>query len=83
MIRDSIIDHHMAQVLITDESLALACLLGLGLPLLALGALPDARLGRPGGVGVVVHPGAETLALVMSVPSAAKTAANRRPEGTT
>ena len=56
MIRDSIIDHHMAQVLITDESLALACLLDLGLPLLALGALPDARLGRPGGLRVVVHP---------------------------
>ena len=82
MIPDSIIDHHMAQVLITDESLALGPL-DLGLPLLALGALPDARLCRPGGVGVVVHSGAQTLTLVMSVPGAAKTAANRSPEGST
>ena len=82
MIRDSIIDHHMAQVFITDESLSLG-LLDLGLPLLALGALPDARLGCPGGLRVVVHPGAQALALVMSVPSAPETAANRRPEGTT
>ena len=83
MIRDSIIDHHMAQVFITDESLALGLLDHLHLPLLALGALPDARLGRPGGLRVVVNPGAQALALVMSVSSAAETAANRRPEGTT
>ena len=83
MIRDSIIDHHMAQVPITDESLALGLLDHLRLPLLALGALPDARLGCPGGLRVVVNPGAQALALVMSVSSAAKTAANRRPEGTT
>ena len=68
MIPDSIIDHQLvAQGLITDESLA-----DLGLPLPVLGALPDAGLGRPGGLGVVVHPGAQALALVMSVARAAE-----------
>ena len=68
MIPDSIIDHQLvAQGLITDESLA-----DLDLPLPVLGALPDAGLGRPGGLGVVVHPGAQALALVMSVARAAE-----------
>ena len=65
MIPDSIIDHH-AQALITDdESLALP--LGRG-----VGALPDAGLGGPGGLRVVVDAGAQTLALVVSVASAAE-----------
>ena len=72
MIPDSIIDHQMvAQVLITDESLGrLPLAPGLGLPV--LGALPDAGLGRPRGLGVVVHAGAQALALVMSVARAAE-----------
>lgn len=73
MIPDSIIDRQMvAQVLITDEVLGLGLAPGLGLPLPVLGALADARLGRPGGLGVVVHPGAQALALVMSVARAAE-----------
>ena len=75
MIPDSIIDHQMvARVFITDESLGLPLPLapGLGLPLPVLGALPDAGLGRPGGLGVVVHAGAQALALVMSVARAAE-----------
>ena len=69
MIPDSIIDHH-AQALITDEWLALP----LRLPPLGLGvgALPDAGLGGPGGLRVVVDAGAQTLALVVSVASAAE-----------
>ena len=74
MIPDSIIDHQMvAQVLITDESLGgLPLAPDLGLPLPVLGALPDAGLGRPRGLGVVVHAGAQALALVMSVAGAAE-----------
>ena len=73
MIPDSIIDHH-AQALITDEWLALP----LRLPPLGLsvGALPDARLGCPRRLRVIVHTGAQALALVMSVASAAEGAAD-------
>ena len=71
MIPDSIIDHHAQVVITDDESLALSSLLwpelGFG-----VGALPDAGLGCPGGLRVVVHTGAKALALVMSVASAAE-----------